>query len=155
MKLSTLMFTAAVVAAATVSAPVIADTGRHADKQHAGKAMHADRQGPLQQLLADIDLQPEQKSQIKQLMQQYRAEMRAAKTASREQMQTLMQADNFDEQQARLLLQQQQDNRLERQLSRIKLRHQILQILNDEQRQQVKTNAAKRWQNKAAARHSS
>lgn len=155
MKLSTLVLSAAMMVAAIGAVSAVADTERHGMNSDAVKQKQTGRHAPLKRLLANVELTSEQSSQIKQLLQQHRSDARGTKTDAREQLQGLMQAENFDEQLARQILQQQQERRLERQLSRIKLQYQILQLLSPEQREQVQANVAKRGQRKMTQWHSS
>lgn len=140
------------------------------------------RDGMMQQL-AKLDLSDDQKQQIRQLMQQHRAERQAMyagkepsadrkkpsadrkkpsadrkkssadrkkpladrKTPStRKALNALMQANHFDEVAIQQLLEQQQPVQLQRRLNALKLRHQISQVLTEEQRQHLQVNRRSR-----------
>lgn len=142
------MFTAAGVAVAGVPAKQ-ADTQHQAVGHHAKDARHNRQHGfGLKRALARLDLTDSQQQQINQLIQQHRneraskadggkADSKAEIRASQQQLKALMAAAQFDEVAARQLLEQRQQAKLERQLAGMKLRHDIMQLLTEEQRQQL------------------
>lgn len=152
MKIAKLMFALSVITAASLSGAALAhghkghdfDSGRHA--QHA----------PMKRLLAGLDLTDSQREQIKQLVQQHRSEFKRERPdrVGREQLQTLLLAEQFDDSAARQLLQQQQEQVIEKRLAVLKLQHQVLQLLTAEQRQQLAEKREK-WQQKRLQRQSS
>lgn len=151
MKVSKLIFALSVITASGLSTVAIAD-GHKADGRHEGRHM---QQMPMQRMLAGLELTDSQQAQIKQLMQQHRQVRRATdeKGETRRQMRELLAAEQFDETAARLLLEQQQQQELTQRLAGLKLQHQILQLLTEEQRQQLSEKRAK-WQQKKL-RHNS
>ncbi len=97
--------------------------------------------------LAGVELSEAQRQQFTELLAQHKAAQRqAAKPAAeqRQQFKALLQADYFDEPVVRQQLEQQQAKRTEQQLERLKLRHQLYQILTPEQRQQLAEKAEQR-----------
>ncbi|WP_445767347.1 Spy/CpxP family protein refolding chaperone [Rheinheimera sp.] len=130
--------------------------------QHNDDAKRQQRNSPhtqlhaMQRMLGALDLTDSQQAQIKQLMQQHRAQQKALPrdNALRQQLQQLVAADSFDEASARRLLQQQQQQQVEQRLTGLKLKHDILQLLSEEQRQQLAEKQQK-WQQKRQQRHSS
>ncbi|NRQ41062.1 Spy/CpxP family protein refolding chaperone [Rheinheimera sp. YQF-2] len=151
MKVSKLIFVLGVITASGLSTVAIAD-GHKADGRHEERHM---QQMPMQRMLAGLELTDSQQAQIKQLMQQHRQVRRATdeKGETRRQMRELLAAEQFDETAARLLLEQQQQQVLTQRLAGLKLQHQILQLLTEEQRQQLGEKRAK-WQQKKL-RHNS
>ena len=141
MKLSAYIL-AAVVAVASYSAVVKAESA-----EHPGQMPH-ERQFAFKGMLKGLDLTDSQREQIRQLMQSSQSDKAAAKPdkAAREQLHNLMQADTFDEVAARQLLEQNQQQMLERQLASMKLRHQVLQVLTEEQRSKLKARAERHKQ---------
>lgn len=144
MKLSSYIL-AAVVAAGSYSAVVKAESAEPVDHPY---HMQHERQFALKGMLKGLDLTDAQREQIRQLMQTGRADKAAAKPekAAREQLHALMQAETFDEVAARQLLEQQQQAMLERQLAGMKLRHQVLQVLTDEQRAKLEARMKRQQQ---------
>ena len=154
MKLSQLMLTAMLMTAATSTFVAAAEDTHHSMKGHAAEKAAQRREGTLRHLLAGIELTETQKQQIKALSAQHRAAAQAAGTASRNQLQQLMAADNFDELSAKQLLQQRQEQKQQRRLQRLKLQHQIMQLLTAEQQDQVKANLAKQAKGRHGQKHS-
>ncbi|WP_333608846.1 Spy/CpxP family protein refolding chaperone [Arsukibacterium sp.] len=135
---------------------------RHSAQQEAGQKRQ--RGHNMMQQLASLDLTDEQKQQIRQLMQQNRAE-RKAKYAGKEpaagqapsvwqdpsvrqELNALMQAEQFDELAVQQWLEQQQPAQLQRRLQALKLQHQLRQILTEEQRQQLQAIRKSRYSTK-------
>lgn len=84
-----------------------------------------------------LDLTDAQQATIKKLKQQSVAKMRDERIANHKAMQTLMQAKDFDEAKATQLLQQRQQQRSAHQLARLKLQHDMMQVLTAEQKQKL------------------
>lgn len=147
------MFTAAGLAAAPAQQQY---EECQAVSHQAKDAKHSRQHGfGLQRALARLDLTDSQQQQINQLMQQHRneraskadggkADSKAEYRASHQQLKALMAAAQFDEVAARQLLEQRQQAGLERQLAGMKLRHDIMQLLTQEQRQQLQQMQLKR-----------
>lgn len=93
-----------------------------------------------------LALSDEQKQQLQALRQAQRAQHgdRAEQRAQRQQLQQLVQADSFDATAARLLLEQRQQQQLERQLAMLEFRHQFWQLLTAEQREQMQQRSEQR-----------
>ena len=152
MKLSQLIIALGLVVTIGVTGAVMAqDTmaEQHGEHQHAGHIS-------VKRMLAGLDLTDSQQQQIRQLLQQHRTEQQAtqADKAARQQLHALLEAEYFDEATARQLLQQQQQQHLERHLSALKLQHQIRQILTAEQRAKLAEKRQK-WQHKRQQRQPS
>lgn len=91
--------------------------------------------------LHGLELTEQQQQELAALHQVFRQQLKAQETRTerakqRRALQALMQADYFDETQARILLEQQQQSRLERQLAILQWRHAVHQVLTEEQQQQ-------------------
>ena len=69
-------------------------------------------------------------------------------------MRDLLAADTFDEVTARQLIEKQQQQAVDKRLAAMKLQHQVLQVLTDEQRQQLNEKRQK-WQQKKQQRSDS
>jgi len=140
----------------------------HRQPKHRHSAQEAgqkrQRGHDMMQQLASLDLTDEQKQQIRQLMQQHRAERKAKYLGKepaagqapsvrqdpsvRQQLKALMQAEHFDEVAVQQWLEQQQPAQLQRRLQALKLQHQLRQILTEEQRQQLQANRKSRYSTK-------
>lgn len=155
MKVTKLILALSIMTATGLSG--LAQAHQHSDdgKRYERTMQHKQTQ-PMQRALASLDLTDSQQAQIKQLMQQHRTQQKAIARDSdaRQQLRGLMAADSFDEVAARQVLEQQQQQKVERQLAGLKLKHDILQLLTAEQRQQLAEKQQK-WQQKRQQRHSS
>ena len=137
MKSSKLMCVLSLIAAASLSGAVIA---KQTDSDTHSQQMQRDRQHQaMHKMLASLDLTDSQKAQIKALVEQQREKHQASKPKAgmQQKFQQLVSADSFDEVAARSLLEQQQQKDIERRLERLKLQHEIRQLLTPEQRQQL------------------
>ncbi|MBZ9611229.1 Spy/CpxP family protein refolding chaperone [Rheinheimera maricola] len=153
MKATTLIFALSMITTTGLSGMAVAHQQNDDGKHHQRSMQHAK---PLQRALSSLDLTDSQQTQIKQLMQQHRAQQKAkpGDNITRQQLQGLVTADSFDEVAARQLLELQQQQKVERQLAGLKLKHDILQLLTAEQRQQL-TEKQKKWQQKRQQRQTS
>ncbi len=133
--LASLVFSS--VFAFSLAAP--AQAGGH-DGSHERGARH---DGPHQifgmKMFKGLDLTDAQKTKLESMLTEHRASlttkaMPAALQAEQQQLQTLLQAEQFDEAAARLLLENQQNNRLVHDLERLKFQHQLLSVLTAEQK---------------------
>ena len=155
MKVTKLILLLSVIAATGLSGVALAhqhnDDGKRQQRNSPHTQLHA-----MQRMLGSLDLTDSQQAQIKQLVQQHRAQQKALPRdkAIRQQLQQLVAADSFDEAAARQLLQQQQQQTVEQRLAGMKLKHEILQLLSEEQRQELAEKQQK-WQQKRQQRHSS
>lgn len=106
---------------------------------------HGPMPGAMMQLKG-LALTDAQKEQVKTLMEQARASMpaKADMQAQHEQLKTLIQAENFDEAAVRTVLQSQQSQRLEAEVSRSRLQHDIYQLLTAEQKAKLAEREQKR-----------
>ncbi|WP_337842950.1 Spy/CpxP family protein refolding chaperone [Rheinheimera sp.] len=106
---------------------------------------HGPLPGPVMQLKG-LDLTEAQKAQVKTLMEQHRASLpaKAGMKAQHQQLKTLIQAENFDEAAVRAELESQQKQRLEAEISRARLQHDIYQLLTAEQKAKLAEREQKR-----------
>ncbi|CCQ09945.1 envelope stress induced periplasmic protein [Pseudoalteromonas luteoviolacea B = ATCC 29581] len=84
-----------------------------------------------------LGLTESQKSEIQQILEQGReliATLGGDRQAHLEQLKALLNDATFDETKARAILQGQQPEQLEIQIEQLRTRHQVLQVLTDEQR---------------------
>ncbi len=104
-----------------------------------------------------IDLTEEQKTQIKDMMEQRRESCKVQKEAQREAHMAekkalkanehkLILADSFDEQQANELATQMIDAHKSRYVESLKARHELMSLLTDEQKAQVEQLMAERME---------
>lgn len=146
MKMKTLLITLSTLIA--VSGVAIADEAKRERKaptyseQHTPDYRH-------KKMLGRLDLSAEQRAAIKALMATHRQE-RPAEPLDRQAWQALMDAPQFDATSARDLLEKKQA----RQLQAMQLQHQIRQILTDEQRQQLDSERAPRFERTKEGRRS-
>lgn len=156
MKLSSLIAATLAVASIGMATSVVAHQEPSAQPQmymqHPTR-MHV-QQSKFSRMLKSLDLTSTQQQQIKELMQQYKAERNNKNVnqqqygANKEAMQQLMQAEYFDQALAEQLIQQRQTLQLQRQVQRLKLQHEVLQLLTPEQRLQLSQAAAHKRQSK-------
>ncbi|MDX1676668.1 Spy/CpxP family protein refolding chaperone [Arsukibacterium sp.] len=131
-----------------------------ANAGHHSKAEQADQPYKMQQgrssyqkMLAGLELNRSQQQQLRQLLKAHKVSKpeRADREQMRGTLRQLIQADYFDEAAVTGVLQKQQQQQMEYRLARLKLRHQVYQLLTPEQRQQLATWQQKRklnWQQK-------
>ena len=152
MKVSKLIFALGLLTASSLSGVAVAHEHKAAGYEHGRHMQHA----PMKRMLAGLELTDSQREQIKQLMKQHRSEQKAARPdkAERQQMRDLLAADTFDEVTARQLIEKQQQQAVDKRLAAMKLQHQVLQVLTDEQRQQLNEKRQK-WQEKKQQRSDS
>lgn len=118
--------------------------------KHSPKADRAGRYGWQQ-----LNLTDEQKQQLQALRREHRQQAgdRAGQREQHQQLQQLVQADNFDATAARLLLEQRQQQQLERQLAKLEFRHQVWQLLTNEQREQLQQQRSEAKPRQRSGRH--
>ncbi|MDP2714913.1 Spy/CpxP family protein refolding chaperone [Rheinheimera sp.] len=152
MKVSKLIFALGLLTAASLPGIAVAHEHKAAGYEHGRHMQHA----PMKRMLAGLELTDSQREQIKQLMQQHRSEQKATRAGNteRQQMRDLLAADTFDEVAARQLIAKQQQQAADKRLAAMKLQHQVLQLLTDEQRQQLNEKRQK-WQQKKQQRSNS
>ena len=145
MKVSKLIFALGLLTASSLSGVAVAHEHKGERYEHGRHMQHA----PMKRMLAGLELTDSQREQIKQLMQQHRTEHKMTRPdkADRQQLRDLLAADTFDETAARLLLEKQEQQAVDKRLAAMKLQHQVLQVLTDEQRQQLNEKRQK-WQQK-------
>ena len=149
MKVAKLIGVVSLIAASTLAGTALAH--EHKAERHDG-ARHAPHM-QFKRMLAGLDLSEAQQLQIKQLLKAHRQDMKAAKPdrQNRQALQQLLIEAEFDEAAVRQILQQQQAQQLEQQMGMLKLKHQVLQVLTEAQREQLKAKQ-QRWQEKMQQR---
>lgn len=102
-----------------------------------------------------LDLSEEQKLQLQALRREHRLQVgdRAGQREQQQQLQQLVQADTFDATAARLLLEQSQQQQLDRQLAKLEFRHQLWQLLTPEQREQLQQQRSEAKPRQRGGRH--
>ncbi|RYV03914.1 spheroplast protein y [Shewanella sp. OPT22] len=104
---------------------------------------------PMMKMMRKLDLTDEQKQQARSLVKTYKQDMKNSRAsvddrrAHFDKVQALVKADNFDEQAAKDLVSQNSDKRLDNAVARIKLQHDLYQLLTPEQQakaEELKTN---------------
>lgn len=145
MKVKTLLITLSTLIA--VSGVAIADEIKRERKAPAYSEQHTPDYRH-KKMLGRLELSVEQRAAIKALMATHRQERqgRSPEPADRQAWQAVMDAPQFDATSARDLLEKKQARQLERQLQAMQLQHQIRQILTDEQRQQLDSERAQRFE---------
>jgi protein CpxP len=125
------------VFAVSLTAPALAaghDAGHERAAHHGGSPQMFGMK-----MFKGLDLTDAQKTKLETMLAEHRAGLTAKAVpavlqADQQQLQTLLQADQFDEAAARLVLEKQQSQRLEHDLERLKLQHQLLSVLTAEQK---------------------
>ncbi|MFC0118015.1 Spy/CpxP family protein refolding chaperone [Pseudoalteromonas xiamenensis] len=110
-----------------------------------GAVAKPERGGPdaflLQPRLAEkLGLSDEQKAQIKKIFEDnktVRDSLGGDRRVHAEQFKALMNSPTFDEAKARAILEGEQSERLEMHIQQLKARHQVLQVLTQEQRDKL------------------
>ncbi|QSX33895.1 Spy/CpxP family protein refolding chaperone [Shewanella avicenniae] len=107
--------------------------GQHFNGPH---GMRGEGRGDFMSLRG-IELTDEQQAAISKLKDAHFAKMSEERSKQRDAMQALMAEKTFDEAKAKKLLVARDKQREAHQLERMKLRHDVLQLLTDEQKQQM------------------
>lgn len=103
--------------------------------KHHGKMKHK------QMGFAQLDLSDQQKQEMKTIMssskkQNKRQKSDSERLAHQAEMQALMHSETFDEEKAKALISKKQSKKGERKLAMLKAKHQMFQLLTDEQKVQ-------------------
>lgn len=106
-----------------------------------GKGKHHGKNKHRQMGFAQLDLSDQQKQEMKSIMSSQKAKHKEQKNdqqraADKAEMQALMQADTFDTEKASALIAKHQEKSNERKLSMLETKHQMFQLLTDEQKTQ-------------------
>lgn len=109
-------------------------------------------------MFKELDLTDAQKTQVDALLKTHREKMlnKAERYAMHEELQSVLNSDTFDEAGVRVILEKQQAKKLEQEVARLKLQHQIRALLTPEQKAKLDERKAKmreRMQQKMAERH--
>lgn len=147
------------VLALTMTLPAIAGgSDRHDAQGHHGGPRHAGAEHLIgMKMLKGLDLTDAQKTQLETLIAEHRASVKAkqqpaAMQSLHSELQLLLQAEQFDEAAARLLLEKQQNTRLEHDIERLKFQHQLMSVLTAEQKAKLQARQAKMQERMAAKR---
>ncbi|MFD2177042.1 Spy/CpxP family protein refolding chaperone [Veronia pacifica] len=125
----------------------------YGDKHHGGK-----HQGnkEFKRLLRGVDLNDEQKEQIRALRTEQKTAIKAERKENRQsnitrqaQVQQLILADTLDEQAVRLLAEEMVNNQVERRVKMLTAQHKMLSVLTPEQKETVAENIKKLQKRKA------
>ncbi|MDP5205867.1 Spy/CpxP family protein refolding chaperone [Alishewanella sp. SMS8] len=150
MKAKTLLLTlgtlVAFSSASMAAAPDSAEKAPHQHKQQQQKRQQMAPGAMLKRQLASLDLSAEQKQAVAAVLAEHRANQgdAADRAADKQAWQALMDAPQFDETTAKLLLEKRRAKQEERQLHLLQLRHQINQILTVAQREQLQNQREER-----------
>ncbi|PKF61475.1 hypothetical protein CW745_09060 [Psychromonas sp. psych-6C06] len=107
------------------------------DKKQRGK--HHGKHKNKQMGFEKLNLSAEQKQEMKSIMSSQKGKNTKSdseRQAQRAEMQALMHAEVFDEAKAKELINKQQTKKGERKLAKMKAKHQMFQLLTDEQKAQ-------------------
>ena len=113
--------------------------GQNKGGKHKGKNKGKNRGQNQQMGFEKLNLTDEQKVEMRTIMSSQKGQKRVQKTdeerlAQQAEMQTLMLADTFDESKAEELISNQQSQRNESKLEKMKAKHEMYQLLTDEQK---------------------
>ncbi len=102
------------------------------------KSNEHQRSGGFYQLVKQLELSDEQKMQIKDIIKQAKSEHptqdhKADKKEHKEKSLALLTAESFDEAKAITLIESRQEKMKQMQLARLKLQHQVFQVLTPQQ----------------------
>ncbi|MFY8273565.1 Spy/CpxP family protein refolding chaperone [Pseudoalteromonas sp. SSDWG2] len=135
----------------TVSVSSAAAWAGHHGEGHKQRGMFAER------MMRALDLSEQQQAQIKALREQHKSELnRGGRREMKASMDSLVRTSaEFDEQAVKELLASKQEERLQHQVARVKMQHQIWNILTEEQQEkfaQMKENHEQRRASKRGER---
>ena len=113
--------------------------GKYKGGKHKGKGKGKNRGQNQQMGFEKLNLTDEQKAEMKTIMSSQKGQKRVQKTdterlAQQAEMQSLMQAETFDEAKAEELINNQQSKRNANKLEKMKAKHAMYQLLTDEQK---------------------
>jgi len=125
-----------------------------AKEPHHGHAGPGAERAPMVRMLKGLDLTETQRAQIKQLVEQHKAQRPdpATMQQTHEQLQQLVKADQFDAKAVRQLLQKNQAQRLDAEVQQLQLMHDIRALLTPEQQAKLDERQAKRMEKRAERR---
>lgn len=136
--------------ATLLSSAAFAETpNRDAAPYHKMHGEHRAHHDGMHKLFRGLDLTDEQRGQMKQIMQQHRDAMKQnrptddVRQAHQSQMLAVLSADSFNEADALALVQANQQQRQNAAIARLKVQHDIYQLLTPEQQAQFKANLGK------------
>jgi len=129
--------------ATTQDTTIIQEDGRdgkhRGDKQRGGK-----HHGKM--MFKKLDLSDAQKEQMKTIMRAYKEANKESKAAHKAAMKALMDAPAFDEEQAQTLIAEREAQRADKQLSMLKMKHEMYQVLTEEQKVKYDQRETKKMQ---------
>ncbi|MEM9100937.1 MAG: Spy/CpxP family protein refolding chaperone [Pseudomonadota bacterium] len=104
------------------------------------KARSNDIKRLVKNIFVNLDVTEEQKQEIKSFVQsakENRKKQQAEPDSYHSQMQEFLNNSRFDEEKARQLITFKQENRITNQVERLKLKHSIMQVLTQQQREHL------------------
>ena len=99
-----------------------------------GQGKHRNKNDMRKMGFKKLNLTDEQKAEMKAIMASHREANKETKLAHKAEMKALMEDPAFDEEKAQALINQREAQRADKQLSMLKLKHQMFQVLTDEQK---------------------
>ncbi|WP_105253764.1 Spy/CpxP family protein refolding chaperone [Pseudoalteromonas sp. T1lg75] len=148
MKLNKLL-TVAVISITLASTAALAGQGGH--HKHGERGMLSER------MIAHLQLSEQQQTQIKAIMEANKQlkPQRGSRHESYQALQALTNtSESFDEQAAREIIQTQQSKQMERKIAHLKTKHQVWNILTEEQQQKFAQMKAKHKERRGHKRDS-
>jgi protein CpxP len=131
-----------------LSLPTLAHQNAH-QEQHQAQHQHKGKKHQLKRLFKRLDLTTEQRGQIKEIVQNSKQELKRfdkQKQAYRQEVAALVKSDIFDEQAYYSLKDKHNQLLSDIEITRLKTRHSIYQVLNDQQREKLAQLKQKRKQ---------
>ncbi|WP_298443019.1 periplasmic heavy metal sensor [uncultured Ferrimonas sp.] len=143
---------------------LFSSVGAYAGHGHDGHDRQRGAQG-IHKMLFDLDLSSEQRAEIRTILKTAKTERKqhksqpseAAMSQHRAAMQALMDASQFDAVAAAALVEQRQTKQQQRAIKGMQLRHQVMQVLTQAQRDELYAKQQQRQQRhsgKCADKHS-
>jgi len=121
--------------ATTQDTIIIQEDGR--DKQRDGKHRGDKQRGGKhhgKMMFKKLDLSDAQKEQMKTIMTAHKEANKESRSEYKANMKALMDAPAFDEEQAQTLIAEREAQRADKELSMLKMKHEMYQVLTDEQK---------------------
>ncbi|CAM4222971.1 Spy/CpxP family protein refolding chaperone [Pseudoalteromonas byunsanensis] len=124
----------------TLSVLALTGTLLFASLAQAGHGHHDKHFLLTEKAVAKLNLSQDQQDKIAQILEQKKSAMKALKMSRAEykdEFKALMESEYFDEQQAKTLIAKTSEAKNEALLAKLKSKHQIKQVLNQEQREKL------------------
>jgi len=117
--------------------------GKHRGDKHRGGKHHG------KMMFKKLDLSDAQKEQMRAIMTAHKEANKESKAAYKADMKALMDAPVFDEEQAQTLIAEREAQRADQQLSMLKMKHEMYQVLTEEQKVKYDQREAKKMERKS------